>query len=368
MRRRLSDHDKPAATKRALLHVSRVLEEVVAHQAAQHGGTVTTIALFEHETYFAHETTRYEKLARFGPVVVGFVGIPTQVPAGITVLPLHPEEPLADEWTVLVLSEHGHAALVATDLGAALEARTLEQGRLFSYEVSTDAGVVAAAAERVVDLAGDRFDAEVEAQLREAIHTLTRTATCPAASVLGQASTAALDRVLHLSARLEDVEREADTDPLTGAANRRAMQRFLARTGARSPHIGVVAFDLDGFKGVNDRYGHAAGDLVLRGFADTVRQHCRPTDVLVRLGGDEFVLLAPGLDLASARTRAQRIVATFAGQRFAAPADEVHARCSAGVGSFPAGAVDLDAVDAALYRAKRAPGSVEAITERLQPA
>jgi diguanylate cyclase (GGDEF)-like protein len=131
------------------------------------------------------------------------------------------------------------------------------------------------------------------------------------------------------------------------------LDRFLTKVGTRSPAIGVIAFDLDDFKGVNDDHGHAAGDLVLRGFADAVRTHTRPTDLFVRLGGDEFLLLCPGLDGDGPRQRAQRIVDTVTALRFPAPAEQVRTRCSAGAGVFPAHTVDLDAVDDALYRAKR---------------
>lgn len=359
MQQRHQDGPEPVATKRALLHVTRVLEEVVALEAGRHGGTVSTLALFEDAAYFAHERARYGRLARLGPVIAGFVGPPPdEVPAGVALLPLAPDEPLADEWTVIVLSAHGQGALIAHDLHTAIEATTLERGRLFSYTVTTDVPRVAEAATRLLDAAHGRIDPCVEAAVRDAVAALPHAGGCPGAHVLGRATEAALDRVLRLSADLQEAERRAEADPLTGAANRRAMTRFLSQAGARSPQLGVLAFDLDDFKAANDRYGHAAGDVILRRFADLVREHSRATDLLVRLGGDEFVLLCPGLDADQARQRAARIVAGVAALRFAPPAAAARVRCSAGSACFPAHAVDLDVVDAALYAAKQAGGGV----------
>lgn len=80
----------------------------------------------------------------------------------------------------------------------------------------------------------------------------------------------------------------AFTDPLTGLANR---AHFTARSAVAGPDATVVLLDLDGFKGVNDTLGHAAGDLVLVEVADRLRAVCRDEDLVARLGGDEFVVL-----------------------------------------------------------------------------
>lgn len=90
---------------------------------------------------------------------------------------------------------------------------------------------------------------------------------------------------------LEDM---ADTDALTGLPNRRALDAALQRwhrQGNAAAHYGVLFLDIDNFKPVNDRFGHATGDLVLRLSADRLRSVVRPDDLLVRLGGDEFVIL-----------------------------------------------------------------------------
>ncbi len=104
-----------------------------------------------------------------------------------------------------------------------------------------------------------------------------------------------------LRARLE-AEREALrttalTDSLTGAANRRAFEERLdyeiARHKRQQHQFAVLVLDLDGFKQVNDRFGHPAGDEVLRDVATALRGAMRDQDTVARLGGDEFCLLAP---------------------------------------------------------------------------
>ncbi len=95
-------------------------------------------------------------------------------------------------------------------------------------------------------------------------------------------------------------------DPLTGAQNRRGMDRELeiavkAFSRDRKPY-GLAIFDLDHFKRINDKYGHEEGDNVLLNFAEIVRDSSRKSDRFFRLGGEEFVLLIPGVDLSTLST------------------------------------------------------------------
>jgi len=98
----------------------------------------------------------------------------------------------------------------------------------------------------------------------------------------------------------------ARTDGLTGAANWRTFRELLDAEIFRSRRTGrpftLACIDMDDFKLVNDRHGHAAGDAVLRTFADVSRQRLRSTDVVARLGGDEFALLLPETGVEDART------------------------------------------------------------------
>src|SRR5579872_6036762 len=96
--------------------------------------------------------------------------------------------------------------------------------------------------------------------------------------------------VRRLKARLLEAEAAADQDPLTSAKNRRAFIRELKRAAALRQRYGapaaIVYFDIDDFKQVNDRYGHAAGDAALQAVADRLSAHVRESDVVGRMGGD----------------------------------------------------------------------------------
>jgi diguanylate cyclase (GGDEF)-like protein len=115
--------------------------------------------------------------------------------------------------------------------------------------------------------------------------------------------------VAALTARLEEAEALADQDVLAPILNRRAFMRELERTIALAQRHGlpasVVYFDLDGFKGVNDRYGHAAGDAALLAVADRLWRNVREEDVVARLGGDEFAVLLLHADRLGARLKAE---------------------------------------------------------------
>src|SRR5690606_6790499 len=119
--------------------------------------------------------------------------------------------------------------------------------------------------------------------------------------------------------------------------------------------IGVIVVDVDHFKSVNDEYGHAAGDDVLRSIAALIAAAARKDDVVARMGGEEFVVLLPETGIDAARRFAERLRSTVAETRFGQVANVT---ISLGVAGYPVHSADLnDALalaDAALYRAKAA--------------
>jgi hypothetical protein len=149
-----------AATKGALFAVSRSIE-ALAGQLADGGDPFAIIALFEDASYFAHERRRYARLAAAGTVIVGFVGAgrDVELPPGVHHLDVAPDEPLSQEWSVLVLAPAVAAGLVATDLHTTVASRSLERGRLFGPQVSSDPAWVLEQAERLLP----GVDAEVAA-------------------------------------------------------------------------------------------------------------------------------------------------------------------------------------------------------------
>ena len=117
--------------------------------------------------------------------------------------------------------------------------------------------------------------------------------------------------IQRLKARLQEAETAADEDPLTSAKNRRAFIRELKRIAAFAQRYdapaSLVYFDLDDLKGVNDRFGHAAGDAVLKAVASRLASHVRESDIVGRMGGDEFAVLLVQADLPTARAKAEML-------------------------------------------------------------
>jgi diguanylate cyclase (GGDEF)-like protein len=145
--------------------------------------------------------------------------------------------------------------------------------------------------------------------------------------------------------------RAVHTDPLTGLHNRRRFDDWLQRPG--SGPTALLLLDLDGFKAVNDRHGHAAGDEVLRRLGLILRAAVRPNDLAVRQGGDEFavVLQDPDLDEAAVLSRAEGIARTVADEDWGGI--DVRVSIGAALATDPSGPSLYAAADAALYRAKR---------------
>jgi diguanylate cyclase (GGDEF)-like protein len=176
--------------------------------------------------------------------------------------------------------------------------------------------------------------------------------------VLYVVGTAFLALVLAQNRRTRLYKAAAATDPLTGLFNRRgfyeAAALVVAGNARRRTPVSILAFDLDHFKSINDRFGHATGDVVLQTFASVVRGSMRGDDIVGRLGGEEFVALVPGA-AADAAAVAERVRSAIAATRIAHDEKEIAATVSVGVASAAATvAIDvlLARADAALYSAK----------------
>ncbi len=169
-----------------------------------------------------------------------------------------------------------------------------------------------------------------------------------------------LERALaDAQARMAELEACADMDVLTGVRNRRGFARELERSLAYVKRYGVSAalvyVDLDRLKPVNDRYGHAAGDAVLRAVAEALMRFTRASDVIARLGGDEFAVLLWNVSEADAHAKAHRLEEAVADASVRFGADELAVGASAGVamlGALDAAAFVIDAADKAMYARK----------------
>jgi len=150
----------------------------------------------------------------------------------------------------------------------------------------------------------------------------------------------------------------AETDSLTGLFNRRgffeAAGRLVSRNKARLAPVSVLAFDLDHFKSINDRFGHKAGDAMLDLFATVVRKTMRAEDAIGRIGGEEFVAILSGT-LADACVAAERVRWAFEAAALGPDSPRIPATVSVGAAcGLPHVSIDLliARADAALYRAK----------------
>ena len=182
-------------------------------------------------------------------------------------------------------------------------------------------------------------------------------------------------RVVELSERLRAMEaesaqlherilqehRQALTDSLTGIPNRLAYQERVAQEFARwkrfATPLGLIVWDVDHFKRINDRYGHKAGDKVLKVIAGVLAEHIRETDFLARYGGEEFTLLMTGAALPAIREVAEKLRNAVDHCGFHYRGESVPVTVSCGIAEFRDGdgiEAVFERADRALYRAKHA--------------
>jgi diguanylate cyclase (GGDEF)-like protein len=163
-----------------------------------------------------------------------------------------------------------------------------------------------------------------------------------------------------LLAARQELERRANHDALTGAANRGAVLAKVESEAARSARQGtfycLILFDLDFFKKINDSHGHRAGDIVLKEAVRRAQIELRPYDVLGRYGGEEFMVLLPGCELRAGAVVAERLRRCLADSPFEIDGRKLDVTASFGVvcSSQPHSSLEMlvDAADSALYRAK----------------
>ncbi|MCR6502156.1 sensor domain-containing diguanylate cyclase [Shinella sp. CPCC 101442] len=173
-------------------------------------------------------------------------------------------------------------------------------------------------------------------------------------SILRELAGVAMDRVEAL--------KSAATDSLTGALTRRAFKeeatRILSQARRHNHDVSCIGLDVDHFKKVNDTYGHAAGDDVLKLVAATCREQLRGGDLLGRLGGEEFAILLPHVDREDALAVAEKLRQALSSKQVEMATDTIRVTASFGTASTSIVARDVDTLlaqaDAAMYRAKQA--------------
>lgn len=167
------------------------------------------------------------------------------------------------------------------------------------------------------------------------------------------------NRLLEFTDRLiRDKETLASMDTLTGVMNRRAFMKYAEREMTRATRYGhnlsLVFLDIDHFKRVNDTYGHAMGDEVIKTFVDTVKARIRDSDLLSRWGGEEFIIMTPETGINGVKHFAESVRAGIAATEFPGVG---HVTCSLGVAQWKPGETFesfSSRADVALYEAKKA--------------
>ena len=171
-----------------------------------------------------------------------------------------------------------------------------------------------------------------------------------------QQLTAARDETQQLRAKLAEAGEEARSDPLTGLPNRRAFEEKLAELERKNARLSLAICDIDHFKRVNDNYGHAVGDRVIKAVAQTLRDNCAG-HMVARIGGEEFVILFPGLEPAAAGQILDEARDVLGARYFKLretdePLGKVTFSGGVARGRHPDGTSALQRADALLYAAK----------------
>jgi diguanylate cyclase (GGDEF)-like protein len=355
-----SSRTATVVSKGTLSTVCHALEEV----AALLGPEAVVIATFQWGTYFRARARVFEALAAGGAlVVVAHAGDGPDAP-GVHRVRLAPDDPLVDEWTLVVLSP-GVAGYVAAHDRRELDLTggSVEASRRFDATWGWRRDEAAAEARRLAGALGGELPHDAVGRIRRAASGSEHEELLVPELALARAMdvvTARLDardrRIERLEEELLRVREVAGRDALTGLADRTGLERWLGadevHDGVPMPPVGVLVIDLDGFKAVNDEHGHETGDRVLAAVAAALRSELRPGDLAVRWGGDEFVVVCPGLTERSLADVGRRLVEAVA----SVDVDGAGVRASVGAGLTTHRPLPLGEVDAAMYRAKRAGG------------
>jgi len=161
------------------------------------------------------------------------------------------------------------------------------------------------------------------------------------------------------NARIIELEKLADTDPLLPVANRRAfvreLERVMSYTGRYNVPASLLFFDMDRLKQVNDTYGHNVGDMALLHLAEVLKSNVRASDMVARLGGDELAVILTHADEAQARLKADNLIECLHATPLVLKDGELQVRASVGVYTFKPGETPeemLRKADQAMYRQK----------------
>jgi diguanylate cyclase (GGDEF)-like protein len=206
-----------------------------------------------------------------------------------------------------------------------------------------------------VEAPSPRIETDLSAAMAHELEAseLTPNVRAALARLTSQVQSLQADRV-RLNQKLTEAENLADTDTLVPVFNRRAFARELTRVISFAQRYGVQAsvvyFDLDGFKQINDRYGHSAGDAILKAIGQTLLSHIRESDLAGRVGGDEFAVILAKANHDDARAKGAQLAEAIRQTRVSYMGQILSVGAAFGSYCFEAG----DTAERALSRADEA--------------
>lgn len=281
----------------------------------------------------------------------------------------------AEECLIYLLNDSGLMLERAHETGSC--------GNLDLFDHMENHALIEKVLESGVPLVDNSFDREIRTSLSDEVLTIRSLVCCPlrhkdeklgALEVLNKRDGAFGDddvRFLQMLAEplalaletlrvFDNTERLTITDDLTRLYNYRYLQQYLAAEAKRCLRykrtVSLLFIDVDGFKRINDNYGHLVGSKALAEIGQTLRGAVRETDVVGRYGGDEFVIVLPETPLNGALSIADRIRKTIEDHEFVALGQSLHLTVSLGVANLPKHTVTAEGLikkaDAAMYRAK----------------
>jgi diguanylate cyclase (GGDEF)-like protein len=323
MRRSTASHARPiqteAMTKRTLIVVSHAIEQAVAVRAANPDEPVVLMALFQRPLYFDRERTAYCELSKAATVtIVGMVDALPDVPPGVEGVALRPDEPLAAEWSVVMLTPRAGACLVAVDQEQLAPGEvSVEQGRLFDGWWSFRRSDALEQAGRLQSMLGDRISRRAHTVLDDVLEE----ATARRSSAAEVRANAAVRLIVHrleqanlrtrrMERTLHDIAPHPHRDPVTDLRTREWLTSWAgpsSGTASGTLPLTLMLVDLPGLADVVYRYGNDVGDDVLRRVAALLRAPLREVDHAVRLGHGKFLLVLPGLSKQQAHHLANRL-------------------------------------------------------------